>query len=1080
MPTPLALLLAAAIAAATAPPTVTLSEPSLSPDASEVVFVSSGDLWIAPAAGGEAHLLVAHAANETRPLWSPDGTRIAFVSDRTGNGDVYILDLSTARLARLTYDDATEQVDGWSRDSEWVYFSSSAQEVAGMNDSFRVRASGGTPMPVSNERYTNEFFAAPAPDGRQVALVARGNASGQWWRHGHSHLDESELWLLEDADAHRYRKLTSGGAKHLWPMWMPDGKTLFYMSDEDGNENLWSLDVASGTATKHTSFDRGRLLWPSVANNGEAIVFERDYGIWLYDVKSGQAKPLTIALRGAASAPGIEHLTMTSDFDELSVAPDGKKLAFIARGEVFASATTDPGSARRVTSTAAEEMSVAWAPDNRRLVYSSAREGELNLYLFDLASGVEKRLTTSDRPDYGAQFSPDGKSIAFLRNANELHVVDPATGAERLVAKANIDLRPPLQDNRPFVWSPDSKWLAFISFGERLFRNASVVPAAGGEIRPVTFLGNANASTIGWTPDGLSLYFATSQRSEPGSVARVDLVPRVPKFREQQFRELFKEETPKSVPSPADKQNRDDKKTDAAPEKAPDKATGKATDKATDKATEKKSDKAPTEIVFDDIARRTAMVPIGLDVQASSVSPDGKQLLVVASAAGQDNLYTWSLDELAAEPPVAKQLTSTSGAKTSVQWGADSKEIYYLEDGRAMKLAVDSGKASGVGVSAELDVDFDAEKSVMFAQAWRWMKQNFHDPNLHGVDWMALRAELEPRIAAAQSRESVRRLLSLMVGELNASHLGVRTPGSAKRTTGRLGLRFDRGEYERNGRFRIEEVVGLSPADVTRKIHKGDYLAAVGGIDLGRTTNLERLLEYKLGKELRLTIADTAGTRRDVTVQPVNLTTEKQLVYRDWVDGNREYVRRASNGRLGYVHMIDMSSESLTQLQSDLDAENQTRDGVVIDIRNNNGGFVNAYALDIFTRRPYLNITFRGLPAAPARTLLGQRSLERPTVLITNQHSLSDAEDFSEGYRRLGLGKIVGEPTSGWIIYTSNVTLLDGTIFRIPFITISDDQGESMELHPRPVDIAVTRPIGESFTGKDSQLDAAVSVLRAK
>jgi tricorn protease len=1067
MPTlPLALLFAAALSTAPAPAAVTLSEPSLSPDASEVVFVSSGDLWIAPANGGDAHLLVAHAANETRPLWSPDGTRIAFVSDRTGNGDVYVLDLRSANLTRLTYDDTSEQVDGWSRDGQWIYFDSGAQEIAGMNDVFRVRSTGGTPMPVSNERYTNEFFAAPSPDGKTIALAARGNASGQWWRHGHSHLDESELWLLEDADAHRYRKLTPLGAKHVWPMWTPDAKTLFYMSDEDGNENLWSLDVATAKATRRTSFTRGRLLWPAIANDGSAIVFERDYGIWRYDAKSGEAKPLTIALRGAPSAPGIEHTTMSSDFDELAVAPDGKKLAFIARGDVFASATTDPGSARRITSTPAEEMGVAWAPDNRRLVYSSARDGELNLYLFDVASGVEKRLTTSDRPDYGAQFSPDGKSIAFLRNGNELHVVDPSTGAERLIVRGNIDLRPPLQDNRTFTWSPDGKWLGFVSFGERLFRNASVVPAAGGEARPVTFLGNVNASTISWTPDGRSLYFATSQRSEPGSVARVDLVPRVPKFREQQFRELFKEETPKSVPSPADKEkeNKDDKKTDAAPEKA----------------TDKKSDKAPTEIVFDDIARRTVMVPLGLDVQQSTVSPDGKQLLVVATAAGQDNLYTWSLDELAKEPPVAKQLTSTSGSKASVQWGADGKEIYYLEDGRPMKLTVDSGKSSGVGVSAELDVDFDAEKSVMFAQAWRWMKQNFHDPNLHGVDWNALRAELEPRVAASQSRESVRRLLSLMVGELNASHLGVRAPGSAKRTTGRLGLRFDRAEYERNGRFRVNEVVGLSPADVTRKIHKGDFLVAVDGTDLGRTTNLERLLEYKLGKELRLTLADDAGTRRDVTVQPVNLTTEKQLAYRDWVNANRDYVRRASNGRLGYVHMFDMSSESLTQLQTDLDAENQTRDGVVIDIRNNNGGFVNAYALDIFTRRPYLNMTFRDLPTAPARTLLGQRSLERPTVLITNQHSLSDAEDFSEGYRRLGLGKIVGEPTSGWIIYTSNVTLLDGTIFRIPFITISDDKGESMELRPRPVDVAVTRPIGESFQGKDSQLDAAVAVLRAK
>jgi C-terminal processing protease CtpA/Prc len=188
-------------------------------------------------------------------------------------------------------------------------------------------------------------------------------------------------------------------------------------------------------------------------------------------------------------------------------------------------------------------------------------------------------------------------------------------------------------------------------------------------------------------------------------------------------------------------------------------------------------------------------------------------------------------------------------------------------------------------------------------------------------------------------------------------------------------------------------------------------------------------------------------------------------------------VRRISNGRIGYVHMFDMSSDSLAQLLVDLDAENQTRDGVVIDMRNNNGGFVNAYALDIFTRRSYLNMTSRDRPTAPARTLLGQRALQRPTALVTNQHSLSDAEDFSEGYHALGLGKVVGEPTAGWIIYTSNNDLIDGTIFRLPATTITTDKGEPMEMHPRPVDIFVTRALGEDAAGKDSQLDAAVKTL---
>jgi C-terminal processing protease CtpA/Prc len=195
------------------------------------------------------------------------------------------------------------------------------------------------------------------------------------------------------------------------------------------------------------------------------------------------------------------------------------------------------------------------------------------------------------------------------------------------------------------------------------------------------------------------------------------------------------------------------------------------------------------------------------------------------------------------------------------------------------------------------------------------------------------------------------------------------------------------------------------------------------------------------------------------------------------VEQNRAYAEKASGGRLGYVHMIDMGAPSLAQLYVDLDADNIARDGVVIDLRNNNGGFVNAYALDVLSRQHYLNMTLRGTPTMPARSALGQRALEKPTVLVVNQHSLSDAEDFTEGYRSLKLGKVVGEPTAGWIIYTGGVTLIDGSTLRMPGTKIFASDGTPMEMHPRPVDVEVKRKMGESYAGADSQLEAAVAEL---
>jgi C-terminal processing protease CtpA/Prc len=317
-----------------------------------------------------------------------------------------------------------------------------------------------------------------------------------------------------------------------------------------------------------------------------------------------------------------------------------------------------------------------------------------------------------------------------------------------------------------------------------------------------------------------------------------------------------------------------------------------------------------------------------------------------------------------------------------------------------------------------------------------------------------------------------------MIGDLNASHMGVNGRSfSPQVVTGRLGVRFDRIAYDRDGKLRVSEVLALSPAAVG-KIAVGDVLVALDGRALDASVNLDEELTYKIDRRVVITVANAAGVRRDVALRPVNLATEKRLLYRGWVDKNRDYVNRISQGRVGYVHMPDMGQQSLTQLYLDLDPEMHAKSGVVVDLRNNQGGFVNAYALDVLARRGYMRMQDRGAAAAaPARTILGQRALEAPTVLVVNQHSLSDAEDFTEGYRALKLGPVVGEPTAGWIIYTSNVTLIDGTVLRIPGTRITDAQGKDMELNPRPVDIAVERPIGESYTDRDTQLDAAVKAL---
>jgi len=373
-------------------------------------------------------------------------------------------------------------------------------------------------------------------------------------------------------------------------------------------------------------------------------------------------------------------------------------------------------------------------------------------------------------------------------------------------------------------------------------------------------------------------------------------------------------------------------------------------------------------------------------------------------------------------------------------------------------------------------VDARAERAAAFDEAWTYQRDGFYDPKMHGVDWNAVRGQFAVQVSGAQTPDEFRRLLNLMVGELNASHSGASGPAAQLPYMGRIGARFDTRAYQTTGRLVLSEIIALSPLATATDARTGDVLVAVNETRLTRDMNLDSLLAYTTDRRVTLRLA-RGSAERDVVLRPVSARTEKGLLYRQWVEERRAYVAKASNGRLGYVHLFDMGQGSLDQLFLDLDVENVGRDGIVVDVRNNNGGFINAYALDVFARRPYMTMTRRDQLSAPARLQLGQRTFDRPAVLVTNQHSLSDAEDFTEGWRTLKLGPVVGEPTSGWIIYTSSASLVDGTTLRMPFIRVQGADGRDMELVPRPVDRLVIRPVGEAYGGRDSQLDAAVTEL---
>ena len=1028
---------------ALAAPRPTLAEPSLSPGGGEIAFVSAGDIWTVPSGGGTASLLVTDPATEGRPIFSPDGRELAFTSTRNGAANIYILTLATGQIRRLTTSDANEQLDAWSSDGRWIYFSSGAEDVARLNDIYRVATTGGTPLAVSHERYLNEFNAAPSPDGQSLALMAKGVSSGQWWRNGHANVDQAELWLKSMVSDGGYRRLLGVGGKRLWPMWSADGRALYFMSDAGGAENIWRLGLDPGALPQAiTRFADGRVLYPTISHDGRTLVFEREFEIWKLDLASGQAARVPIALRGAPAVQADRRLVETA-FRSLAVSPDGKKLAIVAHGEIFAAPAKDGGAAERVTRTPTDDSGPAWAPDSRHLAYVAQQGTRAQIMAYDFATRAARALTEPVDTDAGPAYAPDGKSLAYIRGRNQVRVI--TLDADGKPVRDGLAYTGPLAGGNAteVTWSPDSRWLAFAVRDRRAFSNVWLVPAAGGEAKPVSFLANGfAASHIAWSPDGRFLLFDTAQRTEDARMVRVDLVPNTPRYREDTFRDLFK-----PVVAPA--------KEGPAVEPKP-----------------------TVQIVFEGLRERVTTLPLNASASDPVISPDGKTLVYRAN----QNLLSYNLDELANEPAAPEQLTGGRRFKSDYAFSPDSKQLYYLDGGRVSVTPIESPRPRLIDITTDQIVGFDAEKQVVFDQAWGLIEANFYDPQFHGRDWAALRRRFEPYAQGAKTPDELRRVISLMLGELDASHLGISRPtegpGSAPSArVGDLGLRFDREAYEAGRGLVVREVISLGPAAVEGTIKVGDVLNGVDGQRLGPDVSLSSLLLDKAGKRTVLSLTGSSGTAREAIVRPVLPVTATALLYRAWVSERRAHVERASGGRLGYVHLADMSADSLTQLYLDLDAQNQGREGVVIDLRNNNGGFVNGYALDVFSRRNFLTMTPRGMLGVPSRQNLGQRALGLPTVLVANESTLSDGEAFIEGYRALGLGKVVGTASAGWLIYTGARTLIDGSNLRVPFIRIDDAAGKNMEGNPRPADIAVDRPMGETLTGKDVQLDTAVASL---
>ena len=521
-------------------------QPSLSPDGRKIAFCYAGDIWIGPADGGKASRITSHASNDSHPIFSPDGTQLAFASQRTGGGNIYTISLQSSQPPkRLTYHDESVPPACWSPDGGWLYFTSDYDGIRGA--SYKIHVDGGTPIQVAGDPRETHYNLAISPDGKRLAF---NNNGSPWWRHGQHPAGHSDIWIVSEAvGANDHRRLTQYLGKNLKPMWSTDGTGLYYLSDRDGEENIWYMTLEGDMeAEQFTHFTDGRVLRPSISGDGKWITFERDFQIWRLNLEDRASEPVEIILQTDEKSTSIQHHSYSSGINEFELSPDGKKVAFIVRGEVFADLADKGdkvkkgGDSFKVTDTPFRESQLGWHPESDRVVYISDRTGHNEVFQYHFKERVETQLTDSPEQKYAPKFSPDGKWLAYIqvpfnpnttRSDGEIWLMDVGTTEKRAFITDQVLIGVPQPTE--FEWSPDSQWLAFIATDTNFFSNLYVQHIEADAPKQLTFLSNISTDDIRWSPDGKFIIFNTGQYRSESQIARVDLKPIRPGFQGRRF-----------------------------------------------------------------------------------------------------------------------------------------------------------------------------------------------------------------------------------------------------------------------------------------------------------------------------------------------------------------------------------------------------------------------------------------------------------------------------------------------------------------------------------------------------------------
>ncbi len=1040
------------------------------PNASKdkITFVYAGDIFIVDKDGGVARRLTSSKGLELFPRFSPDGKMIAFSAEYDGNRDVYIIPSEGGEPRRLTYSVDLPNVPermgpdkiimGWTPDGKKILYRSRSNWWHSWSGKlFYVSLDGGLPEELPLPR---AGFASLSPDGKKLAFNRVFREFRTWKRYRGGQADD--IWIY-DFETKKTINITNNPAQDIIPMWY--GNKIYFLSDRDHTMNIFCYDLDSKQTKKITNFDRYDVKFPSVGT--DYIAFENGGYIYLLDPRTDSYQRVKIEINEDFPEIRPKFKNVQEQIHSFDISPDGSKGLFSARGEVFV-VPAEKGLIRNITRTPnIHDRAPVWSPDGKWIAYISDKSGETEVYISKPDGTGETQLTNDAKTyRYFLKWSPDSKKILCTDKLMQLYIIDIETKKSTLIRKSRV------WEITDFTWSPDSRWVAFVDYLESEFPVIYIYSLESGQTHQVTSEFFASYAPE-FSSDGKYLFFA-SDRTFKATVGAFEW-----NFQYRDMSKIFGLTLQKDIPSPFvfDDEVKD-KKEDSP--KSSDEVKPKA--KKSDK-TEKAGDdsKVVVNIDFDGIVERIFDFPV-TNGEYSNLRSVGKKLYYVRSSSSQQpKLYAYDLE---------KRKEYEVGDFHQYEISFDGKKIifkkdksYYITD-LTDKITTEKGKLDLSDMT--VFVDPRAEWKQIFDESWRQMRDFVYDPNLHGVDWKAMKQKYEELLPYCKHRFDLTYIIGEMIGELNVGHAYVGGGDMPKVEPVAIGLLGAEFEYDKqSGFYKIAKIFkGRNWEEKTRSpltepginVKVGDYILEIDGVPLNRETTPYQALVNKAEKYIKIKVNSKPSLdgAREYTVK--TLSSEAGLRYLDWVEYNRNYVEKKTNGRIGYIHIPDMGIDNGLNEFVKYFYPQVRKEGLIIDDRFNGGGNVSPMIIERLRR---ILVVAKNARNQEIVTTNPDAVMTGPMVCLVNELSASDGDLFPYQFKTLGIGKVIGKRTWGGVIgIRGSLPFLDGGYLMKPeFANFGADGRWILEGEGLTPDIEVDNDPALEYQGIDQQLDKAIEVI---